>query len=204
MQLTTFRSFNTKDKLYTRYIYIFGYMLLCHLHTVLSRKMHLLLSTENEFWLWHLSFKYFRKLYYVSKLPASLSTQSWWGMRNPNYNSHDIIFDKNVHCCRRGNCSQPTEKPSHWLLKVLMLSLVNTIIGFQVIFSLEGSSGVRSIIMQLFSTQVLNMTMLRSMMDPSRSGTMAPPSQGPSPAPALAWSSGSTPVFIILQLDSLP
>ena len=61
-----------------------------------------------------------------------------------------------------------------------------------------------SIIMQLFSTQVLNMTMLRSMMDPSRSSTMAPPSQGPSPAPALAWSSGSTPVFIILQLDSLP
>ena len=138
MQLTTFRSFNTKDKLYTRYIYIFGYMLLCHLHTVLSRKMHLLLSTENEFWLWHLSFKYFRKLYYVSKLPASLSTQSWWGMRNPNYNSHDIIFDKNVHCCRRGNCSQPTKRPSHWLLKVLMLSLENTIIGFQVMFSLGG------------------------------------------------------------------
>ena len=138
MQLTTFRSFNTKDKLYTRYIYIFGYMLLCHLHTVLSRKMHLLLSTENEFWLWHLSFKYFRKLYYVSKLPASLSTQSWWGMRNPNYNSHDIIFDKNVHCCRRGNCSQPTKRPSHWLLKVLMLSLVNMIIGFQVMFSLGG------------------------------------------------------------------
>ena len=98
--------------------------------------MHLLLSTENEFWLWHLSFKYFRKLYYVSKLPASLSTQSWWGMRNPNYNSHDIIFDKNVHCCRRGNCSQPTKRPSHWLLKVLMLSLVNMIIGFQVMFSL--------------------------------------------------------------------